>query len=58
MLCGIVKCFKEKCSSAVQVGRDRKKRIPQLMDDVATAVIEQTNSNTAGVWSAHAAFVS
>ena len=41
------------CSSSRP--RLKKKRILQLMDNVTTTVIEQTNSNTAGICSSHAA---
>ena len=50
----MVKRFEETGSFAVQAGRGRRKRIPQLMEDVATAVVEQANSNTTGVCSARA----
>ena len=43
----IFKRFEETEFFAVQAGRGRKNRIPQLMDDVATTVVERASSITA-----------
>ena len=50
----IVKRFEGTSLLGVQVGRDCKKQIPQLMDNIATAVVEHVNSNIVGIHSAHA----
>lgn len=44
----IVKRFLETASFAVQAGRGYKKQVAQVMDGVATAVVRQSNVNTAG----------